>query len=261
MDETYDPIWRRVHVPEQFQRLVCPMAEEIHKTIFGKPNLAGAANYWSMVMSLRPYLFQVRFCIIYYLNNPLYLQCGAAIFQICPESPIFRLPAFMNDDVKNWMKTEFPQNLILLKSQAGDPIEIERIQNDILRQAFNNVSTLLSKQTLQIKILTEKLDRRTSVLSPTKSFSTETYQRSYNISNRTSPFLLRHFVCSTLFQSPRVRSLSLYLLVPSTACPQHPLEITFQKIPASTFLKMMDSHAHLSTSHQKSLQLHVQRLR
>ena len=167
----------------------------------------------------------------------------------------------MNDDVKNWMKTEFPQNLILLKSQAGDPIEIERIQNDILRQAFNNMSTLLSEQTLQIKILTEKLDRRTSVLSPTKSFSTETYQRSYDISNRTSPFLLRHFVCSTLFQSPRVRSLSLYLLVPSTTCPQHPLEITFQKIPASTFLKMTDSLAHLSMSHQKSLQLRVQRLR
>jgi hypothetical protein len=95
----------------------------------------------------------------------------------------------MNNDVKNWMKTEFPQNLVLLKSQAGDPIEIERIQNDLLRQAFNNVSALLSEQTLQIKILTEKLDRRTSVLSPTKSFSVDTYQQAFEISSR-KPSLL-----------------------------------------------------------------------
>ena len=74
------------------------------------------------------------------LSDILYLQCGAAISQVCPESPIFRLPAFINNDVKNWMKTEFPKNLALLKSQAGDPIEIEPIQNDLLRQALNNMS-------------------------------------------------------------------------------------------------------------------------
>lgn len=35
------------------------MAEGIHEQIVGKDNLSGAANYWSMVMSLRPYVFQV----------------------------------------------------------------------------------------------------------------------------------------------------------------------------------------------------------
>ena len=56
------------------------------------------------------------------------------------------------------MKTEFPKNLTLLKSQAGDPIEIERIQNDLLRQALNNMSASVSEQTLQIKMLREKLE-------------------------------------------------------------------------------------------------------
>ena len=132
----------------------------------------------------------------------MYLQCGAAIFQVCPESPIFRLPAFMKNDVKNWMKTEFPQNLALLKSQAGDPIEIERIQNDLLRQALNNMSASVSEQTLKIKMLREKLERRTAVLSPTKSFSVDAYQRSFEISSRKPSSLSRYFSSSIPY--PRV---------------------------------------------------------
>ena len=34
--ETYDPVWRHVHVPEQFLNLVCPMAEAIHAEIVGE---------------------------------------------------------------------------------------------------------------------------------------------------------------------------------------------------------------------------------
>jgi hypothetical protein len=33
--EVYDPVWRHVHVPEQFLSLVCPMAEGIHAEIVG----------------------------------------------------------------------------------------------------------------------------------------------------------------------------------------------------------------------------------
>ncbi|KAK7053211.1 hypothetical protein VNI00_003830 [Paramarasmius palmivorus] len=33
--EVYDPVWRHVHVPEQFLALVCPMAEDIHESICG----------------------------------------------------------------------------------------------------------------------------------------------------------------------------------------------------------------------------------
>jgi hypothetical protein len=92
----------------------------------------------------------------------------------------------MNNDVKNWMKTEFPQNLMLLKSQAGDPLEIERLQNSLLKGALDNMYALLAEQTLQIKMMSEKLDRRTAVLSPTKLFSVDTYQRTFEISSRES---------------------------------------------------------------------------
>ncbi len=37
------------------------MAEAIHAEIVGRENLTGAANYWSMVMFLRPYVFLVSF--------------------------------------------------------------------------------------------------------------------------------------------------------------------------------------------------------
>ena len=75
MDEPYDPIWRHVVVPEQFLKLVCPMAEEIFLKVVGtcclsnahqvlteqtdKSELSGAANHWAMIKELRPYLFQV----------------------------------------------------------------------------------------------------------------------------------------------------------------------------------------------------------
>lgn len=92
----------------------------------------------------------------------------------------------MNNDIKNWMKTEFPQNLMLLKSQAGDPLEIECLQNSLLKGALDNMYALLAEQTLQIKMMSEKLDCRTAVLSPTKSFSIDTYQRTFEISSHES---------------------------------------------------------------------------
>jgi hypothetical protein len=108
----------------------------------------------------------------------------------------------MNNDVKNWMKTEFPQNLALLKSQAGDPLEIERLQNSLLKGALDNVYAVLAEQTLQIKMLSQKLDRRTAVLSPTKSFSVDTYQRTFEISSRKSSSFLIHFFLSIPY--PRI---------------------------------------------------------
>lgn len=36
------------------------MAEEHHAKVSGRANLVGAENYWSMVIHLRSYLFQVR---------------------------------------------------------------------------------------------------------------------------------------------------------------------------------------------------------
>ncbi|PPQ79199.1 hypothetical protein CVT24_012739, partial [Panaeolus cyanescens] len=160
--EPYDPVWRRVHVPDQFLHLVCPMAEEIHDSIVNRQNLNGAANYWKMVIDLRPYLF----------------QSGAAIYQLVPESPLFRLPALANTDVQNWMKHEFPNQLALLKASAGDPISTERIQNAELQRILQRQGAQLVAQTeelARLRALLEKVYHRTDVLTPTKAFDIERY--------------------------------------------------------------------------------------
>ncbi|PPQ75836.1 hypothetical protein CVT26_001130 [Gymnopilus dilepis] len=164
--EVYDPVWRHVHVPEQFLQLVCPMAEGIYEEIVGKANLSGAANYWSMIMTMRPYLF----------------QCAAAIFQICPESALFRLPALDNPDVKNWMKSSFPTDFTLLKAKEGSPVDLQRLQNQVLQQSLEEMRSLLSTQTAELTKLRQTLERRTAVLSPTKAYSNQVYQdRSNNV--------------------------------------------------------------------------------
>jgi hypothetical protein len=106
------------------------------------------------------------------------LQCGAAIFQICPESALFRLPALANKDVQVWMKTEFPMNLSLLQAKAGNPVDLQRIQDKYMRLSLEEMRSLISSQNVELKALHHKLERRTAVFSPTKSFSTETYHGS-----------------------------------------------------------------------------------
>ncbi|KAJ7181820.1 hypothetical protein C8R46DRAFT_1210130 [Mycena filopes] len=131
--ELYEPIWQKVLVPPQFLLLVCPMAEEIRETIkgaSGRANLSGADQYWDMIIKLRPYLF----------------QCGAAIFQKCPKSAIFRLSAFSDPDVVNWMKSTFPSDLALLKAHEGSPADLTQIQNVILQRALENMYGALSAQ-------------------------------------------------------------------------------------------------------------------
>ncbi|KAJ3713820.1 hypothetical protein C8R42DRAFT_683772 [Lentinula raphanica] len=57
---------------------------EIHDSVVGKLNLSGAANFWRLVMDLRPYVF----------------QCGAAIYQHSSDSALlFKLPALSDPDI------------------------------------------------------------------------------------------------------------------------------------------------------------------
>ncbi|KAJ7857354.1 hypothetical protein B0H13DRAFT_1960478 [Mycena leptocephala] len=158
-DEPYDPIWSNVLVPEHFLKLVCPIAEKVLDNVVGKPNLSGTTNHWQLIVKLRPYLF----------------QCGAAIYQKWPESTIFRLPAFMDPDVRNWMSSTFPSQLSLLQANAGNPVDLQRIQNVFLRVALQEVRTLLGSTDMQLKKLTGLLERRTAVFSPAQGFSASNY--------------------------------------------------------------------------------------
>ncbi|KAF9062011.1 hypothetical protein BDP27DRAFT_1369177 [Rhodocollybia butyracea] len=160
--EDYNPVWRHVHVPEQFLLLMCPMAEEIHDSIVGKKNLSGAANFWSLAIQLRPFLF----------------QCGAAIYQRSPDSNLFKLPALANPDVQSWMKNTFPTALSVIRANAGSPVDLQRIQNESLRLALEEVRVTMNAMNIQLRLLTDQLNRRTQVLSPAQGYSIQQYQRS-----------------------------------------------------------------------------------
>lgn len=48
-----------MNVPEQFLKLVCPMAEGIIELLDGMENMQGTRYFWQLAISLRPYVFQV----------------------------------------------------------------------------------------------------------------------------------------------------------------------------------------------------------
>ncbi len=67
------------------------MAEAIHAEIVGRENLTGAANYWSMVMFLRPYVFLVSFdhSCFKILNNTSIISYSV-VLQYFRNAPILR---------------------------------------------------------------------------------------------------------------------------------------------------------------------------
>ncbi|KAJ7792531.1 hypothetical protein B0H14DRAFT_3563017, partial [Mycena olivaceomarginata] len=147
-DEIYDPVWRKVRVPEAFLSPVCPMAEDMLKEVAGVEHLSGAFHHWQMVIELRDYLFQ-------------FLRL----------SSIFRLPAFQDANVQNWMRTGYPAELIALQAAAEDPIQLERIQNAALVRTLAGVRTLLSAVTDEVRELRAVVNRRTTVFPPARGFS------------------------------------------------------------------------------------------
>ncbi|KAJ7845001.1 hypothetical protein B0H14DRAFT_2584897 [Mycena olivaceomarginata] len=151
VEETYDPVWTRVHVPPQFLELICPKAESIRDEIANRANLSGAFNYWKM--------------------------SGAAIFQKCPKSALFRLPAFCNTDVRNWMQSTFPSELSLLQAEEGSPADLLLVQNAVLRKSLEDLYRIANIGDAKLTKLTELFERRTAVLSPAQGFSNYSYHR------------------------------------------------------------------------------------
>ena len=75
------------------------------------------------------------------------------------------------------MKDIFPVELSKLEANAGSPIDLVRIQNEVLRQALEALKTTVEKQNMEVTKLHELLECRTAVMSPTKGFSIDTYQQ------------------------------------------------------------------------------------
>jgi hypothetical protein len=42
-------------------------------------------------------------------------HCGATIYQLCPKSALFKLPALANKDIQTWMRTTFQTEVVVLR--------------------------------------------------------------------------------------------------------------------------------------------------
>lgn len=106
------------------------------------------------------------------------------------------------------MKTQFPYDLSRLKINAQDPVEYERIQNDILRQAISRSTAIAEISEKRLAALTEMVERRTQIFSPTKGYSHQNYQRSLSMTQGPTASS-----CSYLFQLGLLGLLDLILFV------------------------------------------------
>jgi hypothetical protein len=75
------------------------------------------------------------------------------------------------------MKTTFHTELAVLRAAAGSSVDLARLQNEILRQALEETRCLMQDQKVQMEKLALMMQRRTTVLSPTQGFSSQTYSQ------------------------------------------------------------------------------------
>jgi hypothetical protein len=134
-----------------------------------------------MAIDLRMYLFQVNGSYRLLSSTEFGLtpiQTAAAVFQVLPGSPIFRLPALARPDIQMWMKTVFLSELACLQANAGNPVDLMRIQNEAMRQALEENRVQLRELRLELTAMRASFERRTAVLSPAKAYSHQAYTSS-----------------------------------------------------------------------------------
>jgi hypothetical protein len=79
------------------------------------------------------------------------------------------------------MATEYPGQLAILQAKQGNPVDLERMQNAILRRSLEELRALQAESNMQIQKLTQLIERRTQVFSPAKAYSHDTYNRRGNV--------------------------------------------------------------------------------
>lgn len=94
-----------------------------------------------------------------------------------PRSKLFKLPAFQDPDVIARMKDTFANEYSLAKASKGEPIDLQRIQNEQIRLALEETCSLLQEQNYRSAQMYELLQRRTNALSPATGFTLESYNR------------------------------------------------------------------------------------
>jgi hypothetical protein len=75
------------------------------------------------------------------------------------------------------MTTGYPAELSALQAAAGNPVELERIQNVALVRALTGMNNILSAATNEIRELRAMLERRAAVFTPARGFSATVYHQ------------------------------------------------------------------------------------
>ena len=90
------------------------------------------------------------------------------------------------------MKHSFPSDFTLLKAKEGSPVDLQRLQNQVLQQSLEEMRSLLSTQAAELTKLRLSLERRTAVLSPTKAYSNQAYHDRLSGSSKGSSGMTFH---------------------------------------------------------------------
>jgi hypothetical protein len=75
------------------------------------------------------------------------------------------------------MKSGYPAELSALEAAAGDPIQIECIQNELLARTLVGLARQLSDVKQELRELRGTMDRRNAIFTPARGFSSSLYQR------------------------------------------------------------------------------------
>ena len=79
------------------------------------------------------------------------------------------------------MTTDYPSQLTILQAKEGSPVDLERMQNAILRRSLEELRALQAESNMQIHKLTQVIEWRTQVPPPAKAYSHETYNSRGNV--------------------------------------------------------------------------------
>lgn len=89
------------------------------------------------------------------------------------------------------MTSGSPAELATLQAAAGDPIQIERIQNELLARTLVGLARQLSDVKQELCELRGTMDRRTAIFTPARGFSSSLYQHNG---------MLHAFLCHPVYQ-------------------------------------------------------------
>jgi hypothetical protein len=118
---------------------MCLVAETCLVEVHSKENLVGTTNFWKLVIFLCPFLFQVHILFLLFSLLSDVRQVAASIYQTQPDSAIFRLPAFQNLTIHDWMKNNFPGQMRALEVTVEQPIDVSWVQDQELRRQLEQL--------------------------------------------------------------------------------------------------------------------------